>query len=189
MIQPDVKEGYEGQSVSLNDVVVKEIKVLGSRCGPFKAALDLMERNIIQLDKYISASFPLSKSREAFVKAKAKGALKVQLIIFWKIHMLIRIRISICISVAGLIRIPLYNVSLICFLVFLVFLVTSSIWMFYTFIVQQNKRRFYWYMIAQYIVYSRRFQTTLIFRKYTGNCNIFICKQSSKIGDWLIYIQ
>ena len=81
MIQPDVKEGYEGQSVSLNDVVVKEIKVLGSRCGPFKAALDLMERNIIQFDKYISASFPLSKSKEAFVKAKAKGALKVQLLI------------------------------------------------------------------------------------------------------------
>ena len=81
MIQPDVQEGYEGQAVSLNDVVVKEIKVLGSRCGPFKEALDLMERNIIQFDKYISASFPLSKSKEAFVKAKAKGALKVQLVI------------------------------------------------------------------------------------------------------------
>ena len=66
---------------SLNDIVVKEIKVVGSRCGPFKPVLDLMEKNLIQLDKYISATFPLSKAGEAFAKAKDKDSLKVQLLI------------------------------------------------------------------------------------------------------------
>ena len=66
---------------SLNDVVVKEIKVVGSRCGPFKPVLDLMEKNLIQLDKYISATFPLSNASDAFAKAKDKDSLKVQLLI------------------------------------------------------------------------------------------------------------
>ena len=64
---------------SLNDIVVKEIIVVGSRCGPFKPALDLMEKNIIDFDKYITASYPLEKASEAFSKAKQKDSLKVQI--------------------------------------------------------------------------------------------------------------
>ena len=75
----ETAKSYE-QDTSLNDVVVKEIKIVGSRCGPFQPVLDLMEKNIIQLDKYISATFPLSKATEAFLKAKDKSSLKVQII-------------------------------------------------------------------------------------------------------------
>ena len=78
--RPESAESCQ-KDTSLNDVVVKEIKVVGSRCGPYKPVLDLMEKNIIQLDKYISATFPLSKATEAFTKAKEKGSLKVQLLI------------------------------------------------------------------------------------------------------------
>ena len=73
--------GKVKEDTTLNDVVVKEITVVGSRCGPFKPVLNLMEKNLIQLDKYVSATFPLSKASEAFVKAKERGSLKVQLLI------------------------------------------------------------------------------------------------------------
>ena len=79
-MKPENAETFMMDS-SLNDIVVKEIKVVGSHCGPFKPVLDLMEKNLIQLDKYISATFPLSNASDAFVKAKDKDSLKVQLLI------------------------------------------------------------------------------------------------------------
>ena len=79
-MKPENAETFMMDS-SLNDIVVKEIKVVGSRCGPFQPVLDLMEKNLIQLDKYISATFPLSNASDAFAKAKDKDSLKVQLLI------------------------------------------------------------------------------------------------------------
>ena len=63
-----------------NEIVIKEIRVLGSRCGPFEPVLELMKKNIVQLDKYISGEFPLNKASEAFAKAKEKGSLKVHIL-------------------------------------------------------------------------------------------------------------
>ena len=63
-----------------NEIVVKEIRVIGSRCGPYEPVLDMMKKNILQLDKYISGEFSLDKASDAFAKAKERGSLKVQIV-------------------------------------------------------------------------------------------------------------
>jgi len=56
---------------------VKEITLIGSRCGPFHPALRLLERKLIDVKPLISAVFPLSQGLEAFESALQKGARKV----------------------------------------------------------------------------------------------------------------
>ena len=60
-------------------VIVNEISLIGSRCGRFKPAIDLLEANAIQVKPLISAEFPLSQAVEAFAEAERKGVLKVLL--------------------------------------------------------------------------------------------------------------
>ena len=67
-------------ALARNEIVVKEIRVIGSRCGPYEPVLDMMKNNILQLDKYISGEFALDKASDAFAKAKERGSLKVQLV-------------------------------------------------------------------------------------------------------------
>lgn len=61
-------------------VVVNEITMVGSRCGPFKPALRLLRENKIRVSDMISARMPLSEARQAFDLAAKKGTLKVLLI-------------------------------------------------------------------------------------------------------------
>ncbi len=56
-------------------LVVDEIQVIGSRCGPFDAALRLLERGLVETEPLISASFPLTEAEAAF--AAVPGALKI----------------------------------------------------------------------------------------------------------------
>ena len=63
-----------------NEIVVKEIRVIGSRCGPYKPVLDMMKNNVLQLEKYISGEYGLDKASDAFAKANEKGSLKVQIV-------------------------------------------------------------------------------------------------------------
>jgi len=69
-------------SAVANDVVVNEKTVVGSRCGPFPPALDML-RNVEtkQLVKaMLTAAFPLEDGVQAFEEAQKKGVIKVQLI-------------------------------------------------------------------------------------------------------------
>lgn len=59
--------------------VVKEISLVGSRCGPFPEAIRLLEGQDFDVRKYISAVFPLAEAAEAVALARSKGSLKVQL--------------------------------------------------------------------------------------------------------------
>jgi alcohol dehydrogenase len=63
--------------LNLTLLVVDEIQLIGSRCGPFAPALKLLERGLIATDALISAEFPLSEGLAAF--AAAAGSLKVLL--------------------------------------------------------------------------------------------------------------
>jgi alcohol dehydrogenase len=73
-----LKSTYHGQSdLNLSMVVVDEVQILGSRCGPFAAALRLLERGLVQTAPLISASYPLSEGLAAM--AAAPGTLKVLL--------------------------------------------------------------------------------------------------------------
>jgi alcohol dehydrogenase len=60
-------------------VVVNEITLVGSRCGPFPPALELLRSGRVRVAEMISARFPLSEAPRAFSVAARKGVLKVLL--------------------------------------------------------------------------------------------------------------
>jgi threonine dehydrogenase-like Zn-dependent dehydrogenase len=73
-----VKSTYHG-SVDLDPttLVVPEITVVGSRCGPFPPALRLLARRLINPKKLISRIYPLAEALEAMEYASQRGVLKV----------------------------------------------------------------------------------------------------------------
>ena len=60
-------------------IVVNEVTLVGSRCGPFEPALRLLRSGRVRVDKLISEVFPLKRAPLAFKKAAAPGVLKVLL--------------------------------------------------------------------------------------------------------------
>jgi len=60
-------------------VIVNEITLVGSRCGRFEPALDLLTRNLIPVDEMISEQWRLAEAPRAFALAAQKGVLKVLL--------------------------------------------------------------------------------------------------------------
>ncbi len=60
-------------------IVVNEITLVGSRCGRFEPALDLLRKHKIRVDEMISARFPLAEAPRAFRLAARPGVLKVLL--------------------------------------------------------------------------------------------------------------
>ena len=60
-------------------IVVDEISIVGSRCGRFGPALDLLKKGAIELDSMISEEYPLTKGVLAMNRANRKGVLKVLL--------------------------------------------------------------------------------------------------------------
>jgi threonine dehydrogenase-like Zn-dependent dehydrogenase len=57
--------------------VVDEITILGSRCGRFQPALDLLKKGAIDIDGLISEEYPLARGVHAMERAGKKGVLKV----------------------------------------------------------------------------------------------------------------
>lgn len=73
-----LKSTFHGTSnLNLSMIVVDEISLFGSRCGPFAPALRLLEGGLIETAPLISARFPLHQGMEAF--DAAQGHLKVLL--------------------------------------------------------------------------------------------------------------
>ncbi|MCB2209762.1 alcohol dehydrogenase catalytic domain-containing protein [bacterium] len=64
-------------TLNLSSVVVDEITLVGSRCGPFDPALCLLESGLVDLRPMISARFALSDGVAGFEKAAEHGILKV----------------------------------------------------------------------------------------------------------------
>ena len=60
-------------------VVVDEIRVVGSRCGRFAPALDLLARRAVDVTPLVSEIFPLGRAAEAMKAAKRAATLKVLL--------------------------------------------------------------------------------------------------------------
>jgi threonine dehydrogenase-like Zn-dependent dehydrogenase len=60
-------------------VIVNEITLVGSRCGRFQPALDLLSRNLIPVEEMISEQLPLADGPRAFERAAQPGVLKVLL--------------------------------------------------------------------------------------------------------------
>jgi threonine dehydrogenase-like Zn-dependent dehydrogenase len=57
--------------------VVDEITILGSRCGRFQPALDLLKKGAIDIDSLISEEYSLARGVHAMERASKKGVLKV----------------------------------------------------------------------------------------------------------------
>lgn len=73
-----LKSTYEGkQEIDISEIVVDEITLVGSRCGPFKPALRLMEMGMINPEPLISERFPISDGLKAFEKTAQPGVFKV----------------------------------------------------------------------------------------------------------------
>jgi threonine dehydrogenase-like Zn-dependent dehydrogenase len=60
-------------------LVVNEVTVVGSRCGRFEPALDLLRRRRIDVRRLLTAEFPLARAGRALAEAARPGARKVLL--------------------------------------------------------------------------------------------------------------
>ncbi|MCB9007046.1 MAG: alcohol dehydrogenase catalytic domain-containing protein [Ardenticatenaceae bacterium] len=75
-----LKSTFAGDSkIDVTKIVVEEITVVGSRCGPFDLAVRLLEENSILTAPMVMAEFPLRDALAAFEKAAEPGVLKVLL--------------------------------------------------------------------------------------------------------------
>jgi alcohol dehydrogenase len=60
-------------------VIVNEITLVGSRCGRFEPAMELLRLGTLRVENLISDRFPLSAAPQAFARAAEKGVMKVLL--------------------------------------------------------------------------------------------------------------
>lgn len=73
-----MKSTYAGDlTMNASSLVVDEITIIGSRCGPFPAALRLLAEGAIDPAPLIHARYPLSDALAAFEHAQRSGVLKV----------------------------------------------------------------------------------------------------------------
>jgi threonine dehydrogenase-like Zn-dependent dehydrogenase len=73
-----LKSTYKGEmSVNFSSIVVDEVNIVGSRCGPFEPALRLMESKQVDPMVLIDAEFALGEGLKAFERAAGGGVLKI----------------------------------------------------------------------------------------------------------------
>jgi L-iditol 2-dehydrogenase len=65
----------------LTKAVVKEVKIQGSRCGPFEEAITLLKERRVSTEGLITDRFGLEEFRKAFMKAKSPESIKVIFVI------------------------------------------------------------------------------------------------------------
>ena len=70
---------HEGAPLSLAPVVVDEITIVGSRCGPFAPALAALAGGDMPVERLIDATFPAAEAEAAFDFAQRAGVMKVLL--------------------------------------------------------------------------------------------------------------
>ena len=73
-----MKSTYAGElTFNASSLVVDEITIIGSRCGPFAPALRLLADRSIDVRPLITATYPLDDAITAFEHAQRPGTLKV----------------------------------------------------------------------------------------------------------------
>lgn len=70
---------HDRTPVDMAHIIVQEITLVGSRCGRFAPALNLLKSKKLNIDPMIHARFPLAEAPRAFERASEKGVLKVLL--------------------------------------------------------------------------------------------------------------
>jgi threonine dehydrogenase-like Zn-dependent dehydrogenase len=75
-----LKSTFHGSTeIDAARIVVDEISIVGSRCGRFEPALDLLKKNAVDVNSLISEEHSLSNALKAMNRAKTRGILKVLL--------------------------------------------------------------------------------------------------------------
>jgi threonine dehydrogenase-like Zn-dependent dehydrogenase len=73
-----MKSTYAGElTVNASSLVVDEITLVGSRCGPFAPALALLEKGTVDPRPLIQATYPLDEALRAIEHAQRPGTLKI----------------------------------------------------------------------------------------------------------------
>ena len=70
---------HEKVNIDTAPVIVNEISLIGSRCGRFEPAIELLRERKVDVRPMLSAEFPLEQAPAAFAEAARKGVLKVLL--------------------------------------------------------------------------------------------------------------
>ena len=66
-------------SLDLSPIVIHEISLIGSRCGPFEPALDALRTGAVSVAPLLEEIYPLERGVEALEAASRPGALKLLL--------------------------------------------------------------------------------------------------------------
>ena len=75
-----LKSTFAGEAtIDLTKIVVGEIKIVGSRCGPFPAAVRMLHRCEIDVTDLIDGYFDLDSISDAIEAAKQSGTRKILL--------------------------------------------------------------------------------------------------------------
>ncbi len=75
-----LKSTFHGKTeIDCARIVVDEISIVGSRCGRFAPALDLLRKGAVDVDNLISEEYPLDDGVLAMQRAAKRGVLKVLL--------------------------------------------------------------------------------------------------------------
>lgn len=65
--------------LSLAPIVIDELRVIGSRCGPFPAAIRALAERTVDVEPLTSARYPLAEAAAAFGQVTTQSTLKVLL--------------------------------------------------------------------------------------------------------------
>jgi threonine dehydrogenase-like Zn-dependent dehydrogenase len=63
--------------LSLAPIVIDEVTLVGSRCGPFPEAIDALQNNRVKVSHLITHRFPIDQAEQAFRAATEPDAMKV----------------------------------------------------------------------------------------------------------------
>lgn len=75
-----LKSTYSGKTcMDFSRVVVDEIRLVGSRCGPFPPAVDMLDKKEVEVKEMIDGVFPMEEAEKAFTQAQKPGILKILL--------------------------------------------------------------------------------------------------------------
>lgn len=73
-----LKSTYKGSlEINLSSIVVEELHLIGSRCGPFAPALRLMQAKKVDPTSLIDSVYSIDDVVEGYARAATRGALKV----------------------------------------------------------------------------------------------------------------
>ncbi len=67
----------QGASLNLSPVVVDEIRVIGTRCGPFTPAITALAEKRVNVKDMVTAIYPLKEYKEAFSRNDKRNSIKI----------------------------------------------------------------------------------------------------------------